>query len=104
MKTSTKVISVVVAVAIVAVASWNFLKQNLGSDPPIGTDSELVVTASPVEGNPLLVTLADYPALGQISVEEWKEDAFTGKPLRSGTEVQIPNPDIEGAKIRFLVP
>ena len=104
MKTSIKVITVVLAVAIVGVTSWTFIKRNLGSDPPIATDSEIVVTATPVEGNPLLVTLADYPALGQISVEEWKDDDFTGKPLKSGTEVQIPNPEVEGAKIRFLVP
>ncbi|MEM9283522.1 MAG: hypothetical protein AAGA96_16990 [Verrucomicrobiota bacterium] len=61
--------------------------------------------AIPVEGNPLLVTLAFYPELGQISIERYdKEGQPTGKPLKSGTEVHIPNPNIPGEKIRFVVP
>ena len=61
--------------------------------------------AIPVDGNPLLVTLAFYPELGQISIEQYnKEGKPTGKPLKSGTAVQIPNPNIAGEKIHFIVP
>lgn len=61
--------------------------------------------AVPVEGNPLLVTLAYYPELGQISIERYDSKGQpTGKPLKSGTSVQIPNPNVPGEKIYFTVP
>ncbi|MEM9018423.1 MAG: hypothetical protein AAGC68_15520 [Verrucomicrobiota bacterium] len=61
--------------------------------------------AIPVEGEPLLVTLIHYPEIGQISIEKYdREGQATGKPLKSGTKVQIPNPNRPGEKIRFVVP
>ena len=61
--------------------------------------------ALPVEGNPLVVTLLNDPELGQISIEQYsKEGKATGRPLKSGTQVQIPNPNIPGEKITFSVP
>jgi len=58
-----------------------------------------------VEGNPLVVTLLHYPEFGQISIEQYSKDGRpTGRPLKSGTQVQIPNPNIPGEKIIFSVP
>jgi hypothetical protein len=60
--------------------------------------------AIPVEGNPLEVTLLHYPEFGRISIESYKNGKFTGEPLKSGTKVQIPNPNSPGEKIQFIVP
>lgn len=60
--------------------------------------------AIPVEGNPLAVTLLHYPELGQISIEAYKNGKFTGRPLKSGTKVQISDPNNKGEKIQFIVP
>ncbi len=60
--------------------------------------------AVPVDGNPLVVTLL-YNDIGQISIEQYGKDGkATGRPLKSGTQVQIPNPNIPGEKITFSVP
>lgn len=62
--------------------------------------------AMPVEGNPIVVTLREYPELGQISIEEWSDEAgeFTGKPVKSGTKLTIMNPLKKGERIRIIAP
>ncbi|MDF1755054.1 MAG: hypothetical protein P1U89_19855 [Verrucomicrobiales bacterium] len=62
--------------------------------------------ALPVEGNPLVVTLLYYPELGEISIEQYSHKAggFTGKPMKSGTKVQIPDPNKKGERIEFIIP
>lgn len=53
----------------------------------------------------LNVVLVSRPELGQISVEKYdSEGKPTGQPLKSGTQVQIPDPDWPGEKIYFKVP
>lgn len=78
--------------------------QNPKSDEPkkkFGEDD----IAVPVDGNPLVVTLLYYPELGQISIEQYSSEGKpTGNPLKSGTQVQIPDPNIPGGKIIFSVP
>ena len=64
------------------------------------------VDALPVPGDPLLVTLpAPHDSLGQISIEKYdSEGQPTGRPLKSGTPVQIPDPNWSGERIYFKVP
>jgi hypothetical protein len=53
----------------------------------------------------LNVILVSRPGLGQISVEKYDSAGNpTGQPLKSGTQVQIPDPDWPGEKIYFKVP
>lgn len=53
----------------------------------------------------LTVELDSLRGLGQISVEKYDENGRpTGEPLKSGTQVQIPDPDRPGKKIYFKVP
>lgn len=53
----------------------------------------------------LTVILPSRAALGPISVEKYDDKGRpTGAPLKSGTEVQIPDPDLPGARIHFRVP
>ena len=53
----------------------------------------------------LNVVLPAYPEFGPISVEKYDSAGKpTGQPLKSGTQVQIPDPDWPGEKIYFKVP
>jgi|GEM_PF-1130065 len=53
----------------------------------------------------LTVILLSRPRLGQISVEKYDSAGNpTGEPLKSGTQVQIPDPDWPGEKIYFRIP
>lgn len=53
----------------------------------------------------LTVVIDSRSGLGPISVEKYGEDNKpTGEPLKSGTQVQIPDPDRPGEKIYFKVP
>ncbi|MDF1812928.1 MAG: hypothetical protein P1V20_11960 [Verrucomicrobiales bacterium] len=61
--------------------------------------------AVPVPGDPTLVTLTWRPDLGPISIERVTRNGdLTGKPLKSGTKVQIPDPENPGDRIIFTVP
>ncbi|MCB1205573.1 MAG: hypothetical protein KDN18_15030 [Verrucomicrobiae bacterium] len=62
--------------------------------------------ATPVPGNPLVVTLpGTHASLGQISIEKYDSGGNpTGEPLKRGTQVQIPDPNNPGKKIYFKVP
>ncbi len=73
--------------------------------PPARADDEDGI-AIPVEGKPMVITLLDYPELGEISIAEYSDELgdFTGKPLKSGTRVQIRNPQKKGEILWFLVP
>lgn len=89
-------------------------KQESGEDPVSANTEKKKATpgfeeadiAIPVPGNPLVVTLLHRPEIGQISIEQYSDKAggFTGKPLKSGTKVQIPDPTKQGEKIQFIVP
>ncbi|MEM1444377.1 MAG: hypothetical protein AAGF67_18675 [Verrucomicrobiota bacterium] len=58
-----------------------------------------------VEGDPLVVTLAYRPEIGPISIERYdSEGQPTGEPLKTGTSVQIPDPNKPGDKITFTIP
>jgi hypothetical protein len=53
----------------------------------------------------LTVVFISRPSLGSISVEKYdSENKPTGQPLKSGTQVQIPDPEKPGAKIYFRIP
>lgn len=53
----------------------------------------------------LNVVIPGYPEFGPISVEKYDSTGNpTGQPLKSGTQVQIPDPDWPGEKIYFKVP
>jgi hypothetical protein len=55
--------------------------------------------------NHLAVILPSSSSLGAISVERYDSEGNpTGEPLKSGTQVQIPDPDNPGEKIYFRVP
>ena len=55
--------------------------------------------------NPLVVTFALRPELGEISIERFDKDGNqTGKPLASGTKVQIADPVNPGKRLVFTVP
>lgn len=77
-------------------------KQKNGGPKKKSEEDDIAV---PVEGDPLVVTLLYHPELGRISIEQYNKDGeATGSPLKSGTQVQIPNPSISGEKIIFSVP
>ena len=79
------------------------------SEPP-----EFVVKTNPSKGpefveavfqSDLNIVLPAYPEFGPISVEKYDSDGNpTGQPLKSGTQVQIPDPNWPGEKIYFKVP
>lgn len=53
----------------------------------------------------LTVILPSHASLGRISVERYDSEGNpTGEPLKSGTQVQIPNPNKPGERIYFRVP
>lgn len=53
----------------------------------------------------LTVKLVSFPELGTVSIEKYGEDNKpTGMPLKSGTQVQIPDPSRPGKKIYFKIP
>lgn len=76
--------------------------------PPAPTtpSSSEMPYATPVPGNPLVVTLpGSHSSLGQISIEKYDSAGNpTGEPLKRGTQVQIPDPNNPGKKIYFKVP
>lgn len=66
-----------------------------GHDPQGSVPIEEDAFAIPVEGNPLQVTLPWYSELGRISIERLdREGKPTGKPLASGTPVEIVDPKV----------
>lgn len=75
------------------------------------TDKKLTPTpaemeiALPTPESELKVTLASRPEMGQISIELYTSDGKpTGKPLKPGTQIQIPDPNRPGEKIYFKAP
>lgn len=53
----------------------------------------------------LTVVLPARASIGPISVEKYDDKGRpTGAPLEPGTQVQIPDPDLPGARIYFRVP
>jgi len=77
-----------------------------GPLPPVpeemADESPVFVEVLPDFESDLLVTL---PGQGKISIERYDKDGNpTGEPLKSGTQVQIPDPNRPGEKIFFRVP
>lgn len=62
--------------------------------------------ARKVEGNPLVITLPEYfKTAGEIPIEKYDPDGRpTGKPLPSGTPVEISHPSDPDRKLWFRVP
>lgn len=75
-------------------------------EQPSKPTSDEMPFANAVPGNPLVVILPGANrSLGQISIEKYDSDGnATGEPLPRGTQVQIPDPNNPGEKIRFRVP
>ncbi|MEM7699941.1 MAG: hypothetical protein AAF236_16220 [Verrucomicrobiota bacterium] len=72
------------------------------SGPPPASEME---TAAVVPGDPLIVTIPSRSELGPISIERYDSEGNpTGEPLPTGTQVQIPDPNLEGGKIYFRTP
>lgn len=77
--------------------------------PAVSTNSSPIVKlgfANAVPGDPLHVTLpGEYASLGSISVERIDPAGNSlGSSWSRGTQMQIPNPKVNGGKIYFKVP